>query len=206
MEKLKSRERDVEGVEVSRVHRERKKKSLYNWLNWIMCSSNQLEFFFFFFQPGSSRTTAQDFSLSLYTRDTSQLSHLTPQRLCLSLFVSLSSISPCISLPLPVVQWMYCSLWLSLSLSITLWLSLYVLLSDSLSTYCSLWLSLSTYFSLFLSSYACFSLSISKKIYFSHYKSTIVNKYYIFLFFLGFKFEDLSLEIFYKNWIQHINR
>ncbi len=58
----------------------------------------------------------------------------------------------------------------------------------------------SIYFSLYVSLYA--SLSLSLNIYFSHYKSTIVNRYF---FFLGFKFKDLSLEIFYKNWIQYIN-
>ena len=50
-------------------------------------------------------------------------------------------------------------------------------------TYCSRYLSLSTYCFLFLSSYAQLSLSLSKKISFSHYKSTIVNNYYIFFYF-----------------------
>ena len=84
----------------------------------------------------------------------------------------------------------YCSRYLSLST--------YCYISNSLSLYVllSLSLSLSTYFSLFLSSYAHLSLSLSKKISFSHYKSTIVNKYYIFFIFSwlqiwGFEFWNL---------------
>ena len=77
-------------------------------------------------------------------------------------------------------------LWFSLK-----WSSKSLSLSTLLHiTYCSCCLSLSVYrialfmyFSLFLSSYAHLSLSLSKKIFFSHYKSTIVNKYYIFFIF-----------------------
>ena len=105
------------------------------------------------------------FFLSLYTRDTCLPQHF------LSLF---SSLSPLFS-HLPVVTEPL--LWLSLSTTLR------IALVDSLSTYCSLWLYLYVFFSFFLSSYAHLSLSLSKKISFSHYKSTIVNKYYIFFIF-----------------------
>ena len=115
------------------------------------------------------------FSLSIHTW---HISTLTPNpstslslSLCLTVFNFSMYLSPTTSGPVNVL------------LSLTL--SLYVLLS--------LTLSLSTYFSLFLSSYARFSLSISKKISFSHYKSTIVNKYYFFFLFSFFLASNLRI-------------
>ena len=94
------------------------------------------------------------FSLSIHTW------HMSPST-SPSLF---SSLSPLFSLSLPVVTKPL--FWLSLSTTLRIALAV----------------SLSTYYSLFFSSYTHLSLSLSKKISFSHYKFTIVNKYYIFFF------------------------
>ena len=104
------------------------------------------------------------FSLSIH------MQHMSPSTF-LSLFSSLSSLFSHLSVVTEPLLW--------LSLSTTLRITL----ADSLSTYCSLWLYLYVFFSLFLSSYAHLSLFLSKNISFSHYKSTIINKYYIFFYF-----------------------